>query len=66
MKLEKLIELRNKKGYSQQQMAHKLGISQTHYCLLEIGQKKLYYDTAKKIAKIFKLKPDDIFYPIEK
>lgn len=59
---EKLRELRNKKGYSCAKMAKMLNISKTFYWQLECRKRTLSYKMACKIAKIFKLKPDAIFY----
>jgi putative transcriptional regulator len=43
-------------------MAKMLGISKPYYWQIENKKRRLYYSLAKKIASIFKLKPDDIFY----
>ena len=58
----KLREKRLKKGYTNKMMAEKLGISKTFYFQLETGSRKLTYDMATKIADIFKVKPDTLFY----
>lgn len=58
----KLSQLRKQHHLSSKEMAEKLGISQSYYWQIENGTRKLYYDMAKKIAKVFALKPDDIFY----
>ena len=60
--MNKLKELRIKNGYSCQAMADKLKISKSFYWQLEQNQRRLSYETAFKLALIFKLKPDDIFY----
>jgi len=57
----KLEELRLKYGYTYQQMADKIGVCKAYYWHIEHNNRRLYYDTAKKIAAIFNLKPDDIF-----
>lgn len=59
---QKLKHLRKEKKITTKEIATMLGVSQGYYCMLENNQRRLYYDTAKKIAKIFDLKPDDIFY----
>lgn len=61
----KLRELRIKNNYSSIEMARRVGISKAYYSQLENGKRRLYYDLAKKIASIFNLKPDDIFYQKE-
>lgn len=43
-------------------MAKRLNISKVFYHQLETGQRRLSYEMAFKIASIFNLKPDDIFY----
>lgn len=58
----KLKELRLKKGLTIIEMAKKIDISPAHYCLIENKKRNLYYDMAIKIAKVFNLKPDDLFY----
>lgn len=54
--------LRKKKGLSYDDMAKLLGISKAYYWQIEHKNRRLYYDMAKKIADIFGLKPDDIFF----
>ncbi len=61
-RLEKLISIRKKRGYSMQQIADKLNICVSYYCQLEQGKRNLYYKMAKDIANIFKMKPDELFY----
>ncbi len=57
----KLKELRKKKGYTSQDMAEKLGISKPFYSQIENQMRRLSYDMAIQIAKIFGKKPDQIF-----
>ncbi|MBE6154547.1 MAG: helix-turn-helix transcriptional regulator [Firmicutes bacterium] len=58
----KLQNLRKEKNMSCEDMAKELGICKAYYWQLENGNRRLYYDLTLKIAKIFNLKPDDIFY----
>jgi len=58
----KLVELRKEKNYSYEDMAKKLEISKCFYWQIEHKKRRLYYDMAKRIASIFKMKPDDIFF----
>ena len=58
----RLKELRRKKKYTTQQMSQMLGISKPFYCQLENRTRRLTYEMAIKIATIFKMKPDSIFY----
>lgn len=54
--------IRECKGLSYEDMAKKLGISKCFYWQIENKKRRLYYEMAKKIAHVFLLKPDDIFY----
>ena len=58
----KLKQVRNENKLTTREMAEKLNISKPFYCQLENRSRRLSYDMAIKIAKIFNLKPDDIFY----
>lgn len=60
--MKKLRELRLKNKFTNQIMADTLDISKPYYWQLEHDQKRLTYDMAIKIANIFRLKPDDLFY----
>lgn len=60
--MEKLKELRLKNKFTNQFMADVLGISKPYYWQIEHNQKRLSYHMAIKIAEIFHLKPDDLFY----
>lgn len=59
---KKLREKRIQKGYTNQRMAEMLGISKTFYYQIETGSRKLSYEMAIKIADIFNVKPDTLFY----
>ena len=61
-KFKKLRELRKKKGYTCKNMGEMLNLCPTHYWQIENGKRGLYYAMAKKIANIFNLTPDEIFY----
>ncbi len=61
-KLIHLSELRKENKYSYQYMADKLGISKPLYWQIENGERRLSYVMAIKISKIFKMKPDKLFY----
>lgn len=60
--MEKLKKLRINKNYTTKNMADILHISKPFYWQLENNVRKLSYEMAVNIAKIFNLKPDDIFY----
>jgi len=59
---KKLKELRIKNKYTTKMMSEKLGISKPFYSQIENQNRRLSYEMAIKIANIFKMKPDDIFY----
>lgn len=60
--MNKLQQYRKKYNYSCQDMADKLNISKSFYWQIENNKRRLSYDIAFKIAKIFKVKPDNLFY----
>jgi len=59
---EKLFRLRNQYGYTYQDMADKIGVCKAYYWQIEHKNRRIYYDLAVKIAHIFQMKPDDIFF----
>lgn len=60
--MEKLKKLRIDNNYTYQQIADILNISKTYYWQIENNKRRLNYELAIKISKVFKLKPDDVFY----
>lgn len=60
--VKKLKKLREENHYSIYDMGRILNISSSYYSQLEHKRRRLYYDMAIKIASVFNLKPDDIFY----
>ena len=59
---QRLKELRKEKNMSYETVAKEVGICKAYYWQIEHGNRRVYYDLALKISKVFKLKPDDIFY----
>ena len=53
---------RMRHGMSCVDMAKKLGISPAYYSQIENKHRRLYYFMAVKIADIFKMTPDELFY----
>ena len=47
---------------SYESVAKEVGICKAYYWQIENGNRRLYYDLALKIANVFKLKPDELFY----
>lgn len=60
--MEKLKQLRIEHGYNFRQMAELIGISKPFYWQIENNQRRITYELAIRIAKVFDLKPDDVFY----
>ena len=59
---QKLKELRLENHYTFKDMSKKTGLSLSFYWQIENGKRNLTYENAQNIARIFNLKPDDIFY----
>lgn len=57
-----LKSLRASRGYTQGEMALKLGISKNAYNRKELGLREFTLSEAKKISDIFQCKIDDIFF----
>ena len=57
--MNKLQQYRKRYNYNCQDMADILNISKSFYWQIENNKRRLNYDTALKIAKIFKMKPDN-------
>lgn len=61
----KLKKIREENNYSYEDMSNMLGISKCFYWQIEHKKRRLYYEMAKKIALIFNVMPDDLFYEDE-
>ena len=61
----KLIEVRVKRGYTQEQIANKLNIARTTYTGYEIGNGTPSLKVALNIKKILNYKNDDIFLNLD-
>ena len=60
--MEKLKKLRLSKGLKHKDMGELLKISKPYYWQIENNKRNLSYEMAIKIASIFNMRPDDIFY----
>ena len=58
----KLKIIRREKGYTVYDMAKLLKITPSYYSQIENRKRRLFYDMAFKIATIFNMNPDAIFY----
>ncbi|QAS52840.1 helix-turn-helix transcriptional regulator [Halobacillus litoralis] len=65
MALEKLKEIRTNEKMTYQQVADQVKISKEYYWMIENGKRRLTYELAVKIAKVFKSSPDYIFLDSE-
>lgn len=61
-----LKSMRKNKGYTIYKMAELLNITPSFYSQIENKKRRLFYDTAYKIAVIFETTPDKIFYEPQK
>lgn len=59
---QELKKLRKENKYTIYDMAKILKITPSFYSQIENKRKRLNYDMAIKIASIFNIKPDEIFY----
>ena len=57
---QKIRQIRELKGYSQEFVANKLGVSQRAYSKLETNETKLDWQKITKIAGVFEIDPLDI------
>ncbi len=55
---DRLKELRNEKGLSQQQLAQALGLSRSRYSLYELGVREPSIDLLKTMASFFNITID--------
>ena len=60
--MKKLKELRTSVGLTVNDISKLVGISPTYYWQIENKHRRLYYELAIKIAKVFNKKPDEIFF----
>lgn len=58
----KLKEIRYRNHYTAREVSEKVGISKAFYCQIENRKRRLSYELAIKIAKVFNVKPDYLFY----
>lgn len=61
----KLIELRENANLTQEDMAERLGISRSFYGHIETGTRNPSYGLARKIANIFGVNVDDVFFDLD-
>ena len=59
---KKLKEVRYKNKKTAREVSEMVGISKAFYCQIENGKRRMSYELAVKIASVFKVKPDFLFY----
>ena len=57
---ERIKNLRNEKGYSQEHIAKALCISQSAYARLENGENYTWAHHLEKLSEVFEIKPEDL------
>lgn len=62
---EKLKSMREIENLTCQQVADEVGISKEYYWMIENGKRRLTYELAVRIARVFKSSPDYIFLDSE-
>ena len=58
---EKIKEIRNKRGLSQQKLANQVGMSKTNLYRIEAGRHDTTISTLKKIAQALNVRIEDFF-----
>lgn len=58
MKVDRLIEYRKLRGFSQEEMGEKLGVKRTTYAGYEQGRRSMDDITLMKVAQILKVNPE--------
>jgi transcriptional regulator with XRE-family HTH domain len=61
--LSRLSEWRRERRLTQEELARASGVGRTTIAALETGKRRAYYSTARKLAKVLKVKPEDLFAP---
>ncbi|TEB13418.1 helix-turn-helix transcriptional regulator [Pelotomaculum propionicicum] len=62
---QRLIGLREKSGFTQEEVAKKVGVSRSFYGLIETGTRNPTYGLAKKIAEFFEVDVEVLFLDLE-
>ena len=57
----RLKKLRHDTGYSQQNVADKLGISKSKYCRIEANEAQLDTEELKKVLELYTISADDFW-----
>lgn len=63
--IEQLKRIREENQLTAQEVADKIGITKGYYSMIENGKRGLSYPIAVRIADVFGMKPDEIFFEHE-
>jgi DNA-binding XRE family transcriptional regulator len=58
--LSRLSEWRRERRLTQEELARASGVGRTTIAALETGKRRAYSSTARKLAKVLKVKPEDL------
>lgn len=61
MALDKLKQMRIDEGFTYKMVADEIGVTKEYYWMIENGKRRLSYELAVKIARVFNTSPDNIF-----
>ena len=59
---QRFYRLRKARGLTQEDIAKKLKVSKAYLSMIETGKRSLDYEMAIQMARIFDVKPDDVFF----
>lgn len=62
MALDKLKQMRIDEGFTYKMVADEIGVTKEYYWMIENGKRRLSYELAVKIARVFNTSPDNIFF----
>jgi transcriptional regulator with XRE-family HTH domain len=57
---QKIKKLRELKNLTQSHMAHELGVTQSAYSKMELGESEVTYGRLEKISSVLGMKPEDV------
>jgi transcriptional regulator with XRE-family HTH domain len=57
---QKIKKLRELKNLTQTHMAHELGVTQSAYSKMELGESEVTYGRLEKISSVLGMKPEDV------
>lgn len=61
---QNIVELRSEKGWSQRELGRQAGVTGRCIGLIEAGKRRMYLDTAVKIAKALDVTVDELIKPV--